>query len=462
MVQYLLKKNFHVFLILPVLINFISNLFLGNFLFEYFYTYNVISSLLMFLFFYSIGYSFKSINKKMTITFGIITYLFSYFILESIALFFYTGINLDITFLLTNFLWFIYFIFLLDNKKLLIINFFLYFLMYYFNNQFVNLMTVNANLSMDVANVFFPNTLNIYEKSYYISVSEPVMLGYPQFMSYIDALIFKISFGLKNYYYFMSSSFLFFWLYILLFYEIKTSNKNKLFISLFFILLISNSTWLQFLFTSSLMSERIAGYLFAGILVTLFSVRNPSSIEISYIYFILSFIYLTKQFFSVIILISFFWFYLNKHSRKATVFLVSAGVLNEIAYKTYFSGIPREHHLRQIDIRDTLLDLILLRDLRLENISEIFKNLWIDKPMTYLILISFTSYMFALFKKKVDFELNTYFFASFINLLFILILYVSAWRQMELESPIRYIYSFLIVYFLVILKSFDSQKKLSN
>jgi len=459
MVLNLLKKNFYFLLIVPVLINLISNLFLGNFLYEYFYTYNVISSLLMFLFFYSIGYSFKSINKKMTITFGIITYLFSYFILESIALFFYTGINLDITFLLTNFLWFIYFIFLLDNKKLLIINFFLYFLMFYFNNQFVDLMTVNANLSMDVANVFFPNTLNIYEKSYYISISEPVMLGYPQFMSYIDALIFKISFGLKNYYYFMSSSFLFIWLYLLLFHEIKTSNKNKLFVSLFFIFLISNSSWLQFLFTSSLMSERIAGYLFAGILLTLFSVEKPSFTEISFIYFILSFVYLTKQFFSVIVLISIVWFYFNKHFRKAIIFLTSALVINEIAYRTYFLAIPQEHHLRQIDMRDTLLDLLLLRDLRLQNILEIFKNLWIDKPMTYLILIFFTSYIYAVYRKKVDLELNTYFFASLANLLFILILYVSAWRQMELESPIRYIYSFLIVYFLVILKSFDSEKK---
>ena len=459
MVLNLLKKNFYFLLIVPVLINLISNLFLGNFLYEYFYTYNVISSLLMFLFFYSIGYSFKSINKKMTITFGIITYLFSYFILESIALFFYTGINLDITFLLTNFLWFIYFIFLLDNKKLLIINFFLYFLMFYFNNQFVDLMTVNANLSMDVANVFFPNTLNIYEKSYYISISEPVMLGYPQFMSYIDALIFKISFGLKNYYYFMSSSFLFIWLYLLLFHEIKTSNKNKLFVSLFFIFLISNSSWLQFLFTSSLMSERIAGYLFAGILLTLFSVEKPSFTEISFIYFILSFVYLTKQFFSVIVLISIVWFYFNKHFRKAIIFLTSALVINEIAYRTYFLAIPQEHHLRQIDMRDTLLDLLLLGDLRLQNILEIFKNLWIDKPMTYLILIFFTSYIYAVYRKKVDLELNTYFFASLANLLFILILYVSAWRQMELESPIRYIYSFLIVYFLVILKSFDSEKK---
>jgi hypothetical protein len=331
--------------------------------------------------------------------------------------------------------------------------------MFYFNNQFVDLMTVNANLSMDVANVFFPNTLNIYEKSYYISISEPVMLGYPQFMSYIDALIFKISFGLKNYYYFMSSSFLFIWLYLLLFHEIKTSNKNKLFVSLFFIFLISNSSWLQFLFTSSLMSERIAGYLFAGILLTLFSVEKPSFTEISFIYFILSFVYLTKQFFSVIVLISIVWFYFNKHFRKAIIFLTSALVINEIAYRTYFLAIPQEHHLRQIDMRDTLLDLLLLRDLRLQNILEIFKNLWIDKPMTYLILIFFTSYIYAVYRKKVDLELNTYFLASLENLLFILILYVSAWRQMELESPIRYIYSFLIVYFLVILKSFDSEKK---
>lgn len=459
MVLNLLKKNFYIFLIIPVLLNFLSNLFLGNFLYEYLHTYDVVSSLLMFLFFYSIGYSFKSINRKMTITFGIITYLFSYFILESIVLLFYTGINLDITFLLTNFLWLIYFILLLENKKLLVVSFFLYSFMYYFNNQFLDLMTINANLSMDVANVFFPNTLNIYEKSYYISISEPVMLGYPQFMSYIDALIFKISFGLKNYYYFMSSSFLFFWLYLLLFYEVKTSNKNKLFISLFFIFLISNSTWLQFLFTSSLMSERMAGYLFAGILLTLFSVRKPSFTEISFIFFILSFVYLTKQFFSVIVLISIVWFYFNKRFRKATFFLVSAFVLNEIAYRTYFLAIPREHHLRQIDMRDTLLDLLLLRDLKLQNILEIFKNLWIDKPMTYLILISFASYIYAWSKKNVDFELNTYFFASLINLFLILILYVSAWRQMELESPIRYIYSFLIIYFLIILKSFDSQKK---
>lgn len=455
MVLNLLKKNFYFLLIVPVLINLISNLVLGNFSYEYFYTYNVISSLLIFLFFYSVGYSFKSINKKMTITFGIITYLFSHFILESIALFFYTGINLDITFLLTNFLWFIYFIFLLNNKKLLIINFFLYFLMFYFNNQFVDLMTVNANLSMDVANVFFPNTLNIYEKSYYISISEPVMLGYPQFMSYIDALIFKISFGLKNYYYFMSSSFLFIWLYLLLFHEIKTSNKNKLFVSLFFIFLISNSSWLQFLFTSSLMSERIAGYLFAGILLTLFRIEKPRYQEKIFIFTLLGFIYLTKQFFSIIVLILFIFFYFNKNYKKGSIFIFVSFLINQIAYNTYFSNIPKDHHIRQIDIKDTILDLLLFRDLNLSNLLGILSNLFIDKPMTYLLIVTMSLFLILKFKNKDNFEINMYFLSIILNFSFIFILYISAWREMELESPIRYMYSFLPVYLLMISLSLE-------
>ena len=73
-------------------------------------------------------------------------------------------------------------------------------------------------------------------------------------------------------------------------------------------------------------------------------------------------------------------------------------------------------------------------------------------------LSSFLSYFIALFKKKSSFETNLYFFIIILNLLFILLLYISAWRQMELESPIRYMYSFLIFYLILILKNFDTRK----
>ena len=80
--------------------------------------------------------------------------------------------------------------------------------------------------------------------------------------------------------------------------------------------------------------------------------------------------------------------------------------------------------------------------------------------MTYLILVSFIVYFFAAFKKKTNFEINIYFFITFLNFLFIYLLYISAWRNMELESPIRYMYSFLIFYLVIIIKSFESYKKL--
>ena len=129
--------------------------------------------------------------------------------------------------------------------------------------------------------------------------------------------------------------------------------------------------------------------------------------------------------------------------------------MNELTYLTYFSDVPREHHLRQIDFKDTILDLLLIRDLKVNNIIEIAQNLWIDKPMTYLLIITFGTYFIALYKNRNNFESNTYFLISVLNILFILLLYISAWRQMELESPVRYIYSFLIIYLMLILKNLE-------
>jgi hypothetical protein len=453
-----LKKDYYLLLIVPLLLNFFLNIFSGNYIYENLVIYDFISSLFIFIFLLSIGFSFKSVNSKMTLTMGIITYLISFFVVETVALFIYENMNLNITFLISNFLWILYFLIFLSEKKLLIANLSLYFLMIYYNNQYLDMMTINANLTMDVANVFFPNTLNIYENSYKLSVINPTMLGYPQFMSFIDSLIFKMSFGLEKYSFLISSSFLFFWLNLLLIYEFKVSKKNKLFVSLIFVLLILNSTWLQFLFTSSLMSERIAGYLLAGVLVTLFSIKKPNVMETSFIFFILGFMYITKQFFSVIVLILFVIFFITKKYRKGSIFILIPLIINEMTYLTYFSNVPREHHIRQIDFRDTILDLFLFRDLKLNNIIEITKNLWIDKPMTYLLLITFVTYFIALYKNKTNFESNTYFLISVLNIFFILLLYISAWRQMELESPIRYVYSFLIIYLMLIMKNLELKK----
>ena len=455
----LIRKNYYFLLIFPILINFFTNLNDGNYKFEHLSFYDLLSSLLIFIYLLLIGCSFKLINKNMTITIGIIAYLISFFLVEAIALIFYESMNLNVTFIVTNLLWFAYYFLRLKNRLLLFGIILSYLIMHLFNSQYINLMTINTNLTMDVLNVFYPNTTSIYENSYKYSVSNPVMLGYPQFMSYIDALIFKISFGVEKYSFILSSSFIFYWLNLLLFFELKTSKNNKIFISLFFTLLIMNSTWLQFLFTSSLMSERIAGYLLAGILITLFRIDNPSYFEISFIFFMLGFVYNTKQFFSIIVLILFLFFLFNKKFRNSSIFLLFSLIINEISYLTYFSDLPREHHIRQIDILDTITDLFLLRDLNIANVFEILKNLYIDKPMTYLLIITLASYIYAAYINRVSLELKLYFLAASLNIVFVFLLYISAWREMELESPVRYIYSFLVVYLVIISKCYKFQKE---
>ena len=137
--------------------------------------------------------------------------------------------------------------------------------------------------------------------------------------------------------------------------------------------------------------------------------------------------------------------------------------MRELSYFTYFLEVPRDHHLRQIDVRDTITDLLLFRDLKITNLIEITKNLWIDKPMTYILLLTFTLFIIASYKNKTSFELNIFSFVSILNVFLILILYISVWRDMELESPVRYIYSFLIFYLIIISESLDAlQNKYSN
>ena len=454
-----LKANYLYFLLLPLVFNFLSNLFNGKISMENFQIYDVISSILIFLFLYSVGFCFKLVFKKMTITFGIITYLFSFFILETLILFFYSEINLHTTFIIMNLIWLLFYLKTKSVNKIIVLPVLLYFLMTYLNNSFIDFMTVNTNIEGDVKDVFFPNTLNIYEISYSWSILNPTMTGYPQFMSYIDAVIYKIAFGLENYSYIKSTSLVFFWLNLLLFKEAANSKKLKFFIGAVFSLLIINSGWLQFLFVASLMSERMAGYFLAGILFTLFKIKDLPSHEASIIFFILSFIYITKQFFSIMIPVLFIIFLFTKSYRRESLFLLSSPLLNEFSYRTYFAQVPRDHHIRQIDILDTIQDIFLLRDLKLGNINTILKNLLIDTPIIYFLVLVISIYFVNLNKGKSSFETNLYFFLSVLNLQLILLLYISAWRNMELDSPTRYIYSFFAIYFLIFSKSYETMRR---
>ena len=150
-------------------------------------------------------------------------------------------------------------------------------------------------------------------------------------------------------------------------------------------------------------------------------------------------------------------FMASKKYRKNSFLLLSAFLLRELYHFTYLKGVQKDHHIVQIDIRDTILDIILFRNLSVENIVIILNNLFTDKPATYLVVLFFTISLLSTILLGSDntYEENLYLFLSVLNFLFIFLLYISVWRDMELESPIRYIYSFIPIYIIYIYMKLD-------
>ena len=156
----------------------------------------------------------------------------------------------------------------------------------------------------DVDAVFFDQALNIYENSYYFSISNYIMEGYPQFISYFQSLFLRISTNTNVYDYYSFTSHIIFYLSILFFFELKIGFKNKVLISVLFSFLILNSLWLQFLFTSSLMSEGIVSLFTAVLIFYVFDNIERNNFVDYLSIFLLGFLYFSKQFNSSIVLFS--------------------------------------------------------------------------------------------------------------------------------------------------------------
>ena len=104
-------------------------------------------------------------------------------------------------------------------------------------------------------------------------------------------------------------------------------------------------------------------------------------------YFITGFLYFTKQFNSSITLIIFCILFIFNKKNKLLLLGLSGILTKELLYLFVFNNVSKDHHIRQIDFIDTALDLVLFRDLKLINIISILKNLFIDKPVSLILLI---------------------------------------------------------------------------
>ena len=448
-------------LVFIIFLNSIFNLLFGNKknILDEINFFDLIAGFLLFIFLYAVGNSLKYLLKFESVSLGITLYLFSFFIFDCIILFFYQKLSFLEILLVVNLLWFSFFIFKLKSLKnvgLILIPFIS--LRLYFQ-EFNSKLTINNNIRGDVEAVFFEQAKNIYESSYFISINNFVFEGYPQFLSYIQAVFLGISSNISTYTFFSFTSHIVFYLSLLFFIELNISNFHKVISVGLFSLLLLNSSFLQFLFSTSLMSEGLVS-LFTSILIiaAINNTNNPKGLDYK-IFLLLGVMYFSKQFNSTLVVILTLLLFFIKKRNKLILLGLSGVAFKELLHLFVFTEVSKDHHIRQMDLTDTVLDLLLFRDLKIQNIFSILQNLWIDKPLVILFFIFYFSYIYLKkFIKKFELRTDLIFTLINLNIVFVFLIYISVWQNMELESPIRYFLNNLHLLIISILLTIENAK----
>ncbi len=443
-------KYYLLFLYSPIVINYLFNLGKNSITesFSEINFYDLFSTVLLFIFLYQIS---KEVSQRLDLPYistGFVTYMFSFFVIDNLILFLYTGIKFAHLFIFVNVIWLTVLIYKKTNILALSKIIFGFTILNLFNNLNFNSLSKNMNILGDVQDIHFLHVKNIYANNYFYSISNPNLEGYPQLVAYFHATLNKISISNFEFNYLTSSTNVLLLLTFLLIYELDLSRITKFVFSLSFTALILNSEWLKFLFIDSLMTEGSLSYLFCVILLSLVKVSKSRKGNLFISFFLMGLLYFSKQFISTLSVLVILYYLINKKTRQYALAGIIGIFLKEISYLTYFKDINKNFHFREFDFLDTLLDLILLRDVILSNVFTILKNLSVDIPLTLIFSYWLLLTMIFFYKTK-NWQKDIVFFTVLIiiNFALIFILYISVLRNAELESPIRYMMNLLHLVF---------------
>ena len=329
---------------------------------------------------------------------GVVIFLLSFFIFENFLLGFKLLFNQ--TFLIVLSFWFVV-LFKLSNKYD-VLKVTIYFLFqFFFNRFFIDKFIKNNNLIGDVEALWFPTAKNIYEQGYFFSLVNSPFEGYGQLVSYTQSLVYKIMFGLDNFVYFSNTTRLFLVLMVLFFLEFDIRSSSKILSIVTYLSLILNNSFWGFLFSESLMAEGISSYMFTVFIYNISQKIESNNFTINLLLFSFGFLFLSKQFFSTFVIIFLIYFGLFKATKVGVLFGFICIILNYLNYRFILSDLTTDPYLSQIDIYDTILDLILFRDLELYNLVSIVKNIYIDKPLVYFLIVFIFLIIYKLLVKKV-------------------------------------------------------------
>ncbi len=433
---------------MPIAINFLFNIIENK---NYKYLLNtenyikIISLLLGSLFIYSVTITIKNTFKLKSYSLTITYFFLSFFIFDSFFLPLTKLIKFDLTVNLILFFWLFLIIYLNKSIYKVIQPIFAYLAWRAYNFLFISEISDLSNyieLNTDVPTQWYRIAKMIYENNYFYSLENNLIQGQGLLPSYIQSLFLKIGFNTENFMFIQTNSNLLLFLGFLLIFDLKVSKSDKVVLSILFTILLLNNDWLSYLLINSLMIEGIVSFLIAVFLIN-FEENFKSKKNSSAIYFLFfGSLVLTKNFVSIlsllIIVLGLLW--INKNNKIALGGLVYIFYLTY--QKIYFSKFQNFAYTNEINFKDLFFDLLLLRNLEIDNIGNILSQIYIDKPLTYLIFCFLLSNIFIfIFYKNYNFLEVMIFFFVVINYFLVTLLYISYWQNIEYESSYRYIVS---------------------
>ena len=465
--NYLIKNNI-LFLIMffPFMLNFLLNIFQNPEFILNFSSQNIInffSTFFISVFFLCL---FKLISKSLKIdsnSLSAVYFFFSYFIFDSLFLPITKYLSFSENFYLVSTLWIIVIIYKKPKIQELLMVISSFFVSFFYNRFYLRILSDNSKyieLNSDVPLQWLDITSMIYDNNYFYALDNNLIEGQGLLISYIQSIILKINFNTETFIFINNNYNLVFLISFLLIFDTNLTKKNKYISSASFLIVLLNNDWLYYLFANSLMLEGFVSLFFA--IMIYYFYKHIHSNDKNSIYYFISFgsLVLSKNFISlIIILLIFYSLKFIKQNRKVVFsFIVYFSYI--VYQKIFFSDLQNFAYTNEINFRELLFDLILLRNLQFDNITNIIKQFLIDKP-TSLIVLFFLLINFYIFisKKRLSNTVFLIFIISLTNYLLVNILYISYWQNVEFESSYRYLMSCFHIIFLSNIVNLDEFEK---
>ncbi len=441
----------------PLLINFIYNNFFENKILNNPNNFKILNFLISILFcisFLIFGKIIKGIFYFDTVSFGVVIFLVSFFIFDKITLILNSNLLFDHLFALVILFWAL--VFLVNYKKIQIKEILALIASYIISFQSLNMLNKSINLSTidfltsDEKYFWYPLSKNIYEVNYYDAIFNNYLSSYGLLIAHIHAVLNKIFSFSSEFLYFPAYKNIFFLLTIFFIFELKNSLNSKIIFSLFFSIIVLTSDWFNYLFFNSLLAESITSYFFG---ISIYESINDGGKKPSnkIVILCLGFLYFSKQFISIFSIFFGLYILLKNKERLSYYVLLFFGIIIDLLNAIFIdTPITWSMYLNNINTSEAQT----FNGIKFENIINIIKQFTIDRPVSYFIFIIFLLSIYSYIQNSFEVK-NVYLIIIVLNTIFVFLLYIFIWTNVEYESSYRYLLNVLHIIIIYTLNTFD-------